>query len=136
MAVAALAGCSSHPQPPTGRWQGYYEAPDVMIAARLEISPTGTVRVSAPNAFADIASMSASDKAQLRNRLESGLAAAWPKVVPLDLEFDGKVFRKPSGIAPQIEWDKDKGQMTLFVYAGTHATIRVPLESVENFDSP
>jgi hypothetical protein len=107
-----------------------------MIAARLEIVPGGIVRVSAPDAFVDIASMSATDKAQLRDRLEEGLAAAWPQVMPLDLEFDGKVFRKPGGIAPQIAWDKATGQMTLFVYAGTHATIRVPLEPVENFDTP
>jgi hypothetical protein len=128
--AVALAACSDH-HPPVGRWEGLYQAPDVMIAARLEIAPSGAIRASAPNAFMDFATMDESQRAAMRDRLEFELARAWPSVGAIALDFDGATFRKPGGVAPQFEWDG--ARMAMIVYPGTHPSIRVPLVAVKKF---
>ena len=105
---------------------------DALIVARLEIAP-GAIRVSAPNAFAPFATMSKADREAMQEDLEGRLAAAWPSIGPSALRFDGKVFRKPGGVAPQMEWDPEHKQMTLVVYPGLHETIRLPLKAVDSF---
>jgi hypothetical protein len=131
LAAAGLAGCSD-PQPPLGRWEGAYTGDDALIVARLEIEPDA-IRVSAPNAFAEFSAMSTAEREAVERDLSARLAAAWPKIAPTTFSFDGKVFRKPGGVAPQMEWDPDKKAMTLVVYPGLHDTIRLPLTPVENF---
>lgn len=53
----ALSACAD-PRPPVGRWEGVYEDGGVIIVARLEITPAGVVRVSAPNAITEGAPLS------------------------------------------------------------------------------
>jgi hypothetical protein len=133
LSAAALAGCSENAQPPIGRWQGVYEDAGLMVVARLEIASNGAVRVSAPNASADLSAMPQIERAELRARLLSELAQSWDKVGTLPLEFDGKDFRKPGGVAPQLEWDAKGGRMTMIYYSGTRPSVRVPLNPVNRF---
>jgi hypothetical protein len=133
--LGALAACSGNPAPPAGRWQGVYEDGNLIVAARLEIDKGGHVRVSAPNAIGDFAAMPENDRAVLRARLVSGLAHSWPEIGTVPLDFDGKAFRKPGGVAPQLEWDAGAHRMTMIYYSGSRASVRVALQPVDNFDS-
>jgi hypothetical protein len=132
-ASAVLAGCSD-PKPPLGRWEGAYAGDDAMIVARLEIAPEA-IRVSAPNAFAAFSAMSDAEREAVQRDLTARLAAAWPSIAPSSFTFDGTIFRKPGGVAPQMEWDPEKKRMTLVVYPGLHDSIRLPLQAVDNFHS-
>ena len=132
LCVAGLYGCS-HPKPPAGKWEGTYESDDAMVVARLEITSNGTILVSAPNAQ-DLSAMSADDKAATRQKLAQDVVDAWDSVQPRTLDFDGTTFRKPGGVAPQMEWDKDNKHMTLIVYFGT-SSIRIPLHAVSDFSA-
>jgi hypothetical protein len=131
LCLVAAAGCSRHAQPPVGRWEGTYDAAGTMIAARLEIDAKGNIFVSAPDAenFTDTPDA----RAAIRTNLAQGLAAGWGDVQPRIFEFDGKTFRKPGGVAPQMEWDSSSNAMTLIVYLGMRSGIRVPLHPVKNF---
>lgn len=136
LAALALSGCWGHHTPPAGRWEGTYEAPDIMIAARVEVEPGGAVRVSAPN-YTDLQGATEEQKNDIRSGLASGLADAWDKIPARPLDFDGQDFRKPGGIAPQMHWDRTKKQMTLIVYLGTHPAIDIPLKQIDDFsDNP
>jgi hypothetical protein len=127
-----LSACSDA-RPPTGRWEGVYEDSGVIIAARLEIAANGKVRVSAPNAITSEGPLSPADRANIVQQLQSRLAMSWPAVEPLPLEFDGHVFRKPGGVAPQLEWDAGKKRMTMIYYSGNRNSVRVALTSVGEF---
>jgi hypothetical protein len=131
-AALVLAACSN-PPPPTGRWEGVYEDPGLIVAVRLEIDSADHVRVSAPNAVSGEQPLSQSDRAEIRGQLLEGLARSWPSVSPLPLEFDGKVFHKPGGVAPQLEWDAKSKRMTMIYYSGNRASVRVPLSAVAEF---
>jgi hypothetical protein len=133
--LAGAYGCS-HPKPPQGKWEGTYESDDTMVVARLEIASNGAILVSAPNAQ-DLASMPAGDKANIRQKLAEELSNDWDSVEPRTLDFDGTTFRKPGGIAPQMEWDAANKHMTLIVYFGTRPSIRIPMHAVKQFsDNP
>jgi hypothetical protein len=130
-----LFACAD-PRPPTGRWEGVYEDASVTIVARLEIAENGKIRVSAPNAITGASEMSPADRALLVHQLQTKLAASWPAVEPLPLEFDGSVFRRAGGVAPQLEWDAARKHMTMVYYSGNRNSVRVALSSVGEFDTP
>ncbi len=139
LAILALAAClaaCSKPAPPQGRWEGGYSGGGTMVAARVEVEADGQVRVSAP----DITSLENAKPEilqQNRDKLAADLASGWDGVVPRPLDFDGKTFRKPGGIAPQMVWDKSTNQMTLEIFIGANPALPVPLRPVENFhDDP
>lgn len=133
LCVAAAFGCT-RTNAPTGRWQGTYESQDVMIAARLEIDPGGNIFLSAPDAM-DIAGASSDDRLAIRQRLADDLTLAWGEAQPKQFAFDGHVFRKPGGVAPQLEWDPDRKSMTAVIYLGLRSGIRVPLHPVSDFSN-
>jgi hypothetical protein len=134
MAVG-LAACSK-PSPPVGRWEGGYSAGGTLVAARVEIGADGLVRVSAPD-VTNLQNAKPEQLQQQRDTLAADLASAWDGVAPRPFDFDGKTFRKPGGIAPQMVWDKDSNQMTLELYIGSDPALAVPLRPVDAFhDSP
>ena len=61
---------------------------------------------------------------QMREQLAADLATGWDGVAPRPFDFDGKTFRKPGGVAPQMVWDKDTNQMTLEIYIGANPPCR------------
>ena len=135
LGALVLASCSK-PAPPTGRWEGTYESGNTFIAARLEIATAGQVRVSAPDTTDDSVA-SEDDRIALRQNMAARLAGGWGEIAPRPMDFDGTTFRKPRGIAPQIDWDANSKTMTLYVYLGTHPAIKIPLKPVNDFsDDP
>jgi hypothetical protein len=131
--VVAIASCSQNKQPPIGRWEGTYETADEMVVARVEIVPNGTIYLSAPDAL-NITGVPDDQRAPMRARLAATLASDWGSVEGRTLEFDGRVFRKPGGIAPQMEWNPDSQTMTVVAYLGMK-TVRIPLRAVKDFSA-
>jgi len=132
--AAALTGCSK-PQPPVGKWEGGYESGGDLVVARVEILPSGQVKVMAPDYTNAVGSRARID--ELRARLAASLANGWSEVQPRTFEFDGKTFRKPGGIAPQMVWDKASNHLTLQLYIGSRPAMPVPLRPVDDFhDNP
>ncbi len=132
LAGLVLVGCSEHHVPPTGRWMGHYESPSVMVDAWLEILPNGQVRISAPDLLYP-GDPSDEERAEMRGRVASDLSDAWDEVALRRYDFDGHVFRKPGGIAPQMEWNAETHQMKLVFYFGTQHSIRIVMAPVKDF---
>jgi len=135
LAFLMLTACSK-PHPPQGRWEGGYDGNGTLVAARVEIGADGQVKVSAPD-LTNVQDARPEQLQQMRERLAADLATAWDTVTPRPFDFDGKTFRKPEGVAPQMEWDKSSNQMTLEIYIGANAALPVPLRPVDDFhDDP
>jgi hypothetical protein len=134
IAAMALASCGK-PQPPVGKWEGGYEAGGDLVAARVEILATGGIKISAPDVTNAMGSRDQIDA--MRAQLAADLANGWSGVDPRSFDFDGKTFRKPGGVAPQMIWDKDTNQMILELYIGASPAMPVPLRPVNDFhDNP
>jgi hypothetical protein len=133
-AVFMLTACSK-PVPPVGKWEGGYESGGDLVAARVEILPNGGVRIMAPDYTNAIGSREQINA--LRDQLAAGLVNGWSEVKPRTFDFDGKTFRRPGGVAPQMVWDKATNQMTLELYIGARPAMPVPLRPVADFhDNP
>ena len=132
--LLALTACSK-PTPPVGKWEGGYEGGADLVAARVEILPGGGVKISAPDITNAMGSRDQVDA--MRAQLAADLANGWSEVTPRSFDFDGKTFRKPGGVAPQMVWDKDTNQLTLELYIGARPALPVPLRPVNDFhDNP
>jgi len=132
--LLTVAACSK-PQPPVGKWEGGYEGGGDLVAARVEILPGGGVKISAPDVTNAMGSRDQIDA--MRAQLAADLANGWSEVTPRIFEFDGKTFRKPGGVAPQMVWDRDTNQLTLELYIGARPAMPVPLRPVNDFhDNP
>jgi hypothetical protein len=133
-ATVLLTACSKS-APPTGRWEGAYDSGQTFVAARVEIA-VGQVRVSAPD-ITDAGVANDADRAQMRENISERLAGGWGEVEPRPMDFDGTTFRKPGGIAPQIDYDPSSRHLTLYVYLGTQPALKIPLRPVAEFsDNP
>lgn len=133
LCLLGLFACS-HAKPPVGRWEGKYDSADIIVAVRLQIDASGNVYLSAPDAL-DFPAVSDEQRQAMHDRLARRLADAWGDVPARQFEFDGSTFRKPDGIAPQMEWDAASRQMTVIVYLERRPGIRVPLHAVTDFSS-
>jgi hypothetical protein len=131
----ALAGCSKHTPPPVGQWEGVYDTAEAMVAARVAIDDEGYVKIMAPNA--ELIGSDPKARQEMRDNLSSGLLAGWDRIDPRKMEFDGTVFRRPGGVAPQLEWDPQAHRMTMITYLGRGHPIRFKLHAVDDFsDDP
>lgn len=132
--ILGVTACSK-PRPPVGKWEGGYERGGDIVVARVEILPSGQVKVMAP----DITNVMG-PRAQIegyRARLSADLANGWGGIEPRNFDFDGKIFRKPGGIAPQMIWDKATNHLTLELYIGARSALPVQLRPVDAFhDNP
>ena len=133
LCLAGAFACS-HGKPPVGRWEGTYDASDVVVAVRLEIDASGNIFLSAPDAI-DFPAASDDERSAMHDRIASELASAWGGVTPREFEFDGSAFRKPGGVAPQMEWNSSSKQMTVIVYLERRPGIRIPMRAVSNFSA-
>lgn len=132
--LLGLVACSKS-APPIGKWEGGYEGGGTIVAARVEVLPGGQVKIMAPDITNAIGRREQID--QLRAQLAADLANGWSEVSPRAFDFDGKTFRKPGGVAPQMVWDKATNQMTLELYIGAKPALPVPLRPVDGFhDNP
>lgn len=131
-----LAGCSRDPQPPSGRWIGHFDSPTVMVVAWLEISPSGDVKVSAPD-YLDPGELSDEQRTSAHRRLVNQLYDDWGNVRARHYDFNGHIFRKPGGFAPQMEWNPATKQMKLVFYFGMQRSMHIPMTQVKEFtDDP
>jgi len=132
--LLAVSACSK-PRPPVGKWEGGYESGGDLVVARVEILPSGQIKVMAPDYTNAVGSRARIE--ELRARLAASLANGWSEVTPRTFDFDGKTFRKPGGIAPQMVWDKASNHLTLQLYIGSRPAMPVPLRPVDDFhDNP
>ena len=133
-ALVAVSACSKA-TPPVGKWEGGTESGGTLVVARVEILPNGQVKIMAPDITNVMGPRERID--QLRARLSADLTNGWSGVQPRSFDFDGKTFRKPGGIAPQMVWDKSSNHMTLQLYIGARPAFPVPLRPVDDFhDNP
>ena len=128
-----ISGCSESHKPPSGRWIGHLDSPAVMVDAWLEITPNGDVKVSAPDIL-DPGEPTDEQREAAHKRLANQVYDDWGSVHARHYEFDGHTFRKPGGVAPQMEWDPSSQKMKLVFYFAMQRSIRIAMSEVKDFN--
>jgi hypothetical protein len=133
LALACLLGLAacSEPAAPPGRWEGFSESPDWLIAVRLELQPNNTMRASALTALVTDADLPR--RYALEQELKTGMKAQWPSVTKTDIDFNGKSITRREGYAPIFVYEPNSRAMIFHFYAGGKLTEKVTLRPVGNF---
>lgn len=130
--MLGLAACSPT-KPPVGRWEGSYQSANTMIVARLKIDKDGAIYLSAPDALN--VNADPDQRAAIQARLAQDLDASWSLVPPRRMDFNGRVFRYPDHVAPQMRWHPASRTMTVIIYPGTLPEVDIPMHAVRSFDA-
>ncbi|MFN8947865.1 MAG: hypothetical protein ACK6DM_11340 [Alphaproteobacteria bacterium] len=128
-----LAACSQQ-QAPAGRWEGYLEDTEWIIAVRLQVNEGNTIYATALSL--DVSAMSNAARMENTQTLLQTLPEQWKEATPGEIDFSNNILRRKGGVAPLFVHEPSSNTMTFHFYAGGKLTRRVPLRPVEAFTPP
>jgi hypothetical protein len=128
-----LAACSQQ-QAPVGRWEGYLEDTDWIIAVRLQVNEGNTIYATALSL--EVSGMSGASRLENTQTLLQTLPERWKEATPGEIDFSNNILRRKGGIAPLFVYEPSGNTMTFHFYAGGKLTRRVSLRPVRTFTPP
>lgn len=130
LAIACLTGCGES-EAPKGRWEGFAESHDWLIAVRLEMQKGNMMRASALSAH--IAGTDLPRRRDLEQELRQGMKDQWSAVPKTGVSFTGNTITRQKGYAPLFIHQPASNAMVFHFYAGGKLTEKVTLRPVETF---
>jgi hypothetical protein len=130
LALLGLAACGER-EAPKGRWEGFSESQNWLIAVRLELQKDNVMRASALSAYVGDADLPR--KHQLEKELRQGMKDQWSAVTRTDIAFNGNTVTHKNGYAPLFVHQPASNAMVFHFYAGGKLTEKVTLRPVETF---
>jgi hypothetical protein len=125
-----LAGCGSG-QAPAGRWEGFSESAQWLVAVRLQVDPGNTIHATALSVSVD--GVSLPRRLELQRKIKTTLAEQWPEAVVGKIDYKDRTITKAGGYAPLFVFEPKTGAMTFYFYAGGKLTERIKLYPVKTF---
>ncbi|MBU6155906.1 MAG: hypothetical protein KJS87_03160 [Alphaproteobacteria bacterium] len=125
-----LAACSQQ-QAPVGRWEGYLEDTDWIIAVRLQVNEGNTIYATALSL--EVAGMSNAMRAENTETLLQTLPDQWKAAELGEIDFSDNILRRKGGVAPLFVYEPSDNTMTFHFFAGGKLTRRVYLRPVKSF---
>ncbi len=126
-----LAGCGQS-EAPHGRWEGYLDSPDWVIAARLQVDSGNVIHATALSV--NVADASLPKRVELTRKIKATMPEEW-ETAPLGrVDFKNNTITKTGGFAPLFVYDPKSRDMTFYFYAGRgKLTEKVRLHPVKEF---
>jgi hypothetical protein len=125
-----LAGCSSEPAP-IGRWEGYLEDSDWIIAVRLQVEEANTIYATALSV--EVEGMSLAERQSNADEVKRALPVQWETATSGEIEFRRNILTRKGGVAPLFVYDPSTKSMTFNFYARGKLTRSVLLLPVRKF---
>jgi hypothetical protein len=133
MSILLLTACSSDPAP-VGRWEGYHESSDWIVAVRLQVEPGNMIRATALSV--DVSGTSASEHARNARTIKRALPVQWETATRGEIDFRSNTLTRKNGNAPLFVYAPADRSMTFHFYAFGKLTRRVHLDPVKEFTGP
>jgi hypothetical protein len=128
--AATLTACGDATAP-RGRWEGFSESQNWLIAVRLEMHKNNVMRASALSAY--VADADLPRRHALEQDLRKGIKDQWNAVPRSDIAFNGNTITRKEGYAPLFVYQPGSKGMVFHFYAGGKLTEKVTLRPVETF---
>lgn len=125
-----LASCGQKTAP-EGRWEGFKETTDWLLAVRLQVEGNNAIRASALSI--NITGLSLPERYALRSKLKQALVDQWSRAPRGEVDFDDNVLVKHGGFAPLFSYDPKRRTMTFHFYARGKLTEKVTCTPVMEF---
>jgi hypothetical protein len=130
LATFCLAACSKD-ESLKGRWEGFSESQNWLIAVRLEMTKPGQMRASALSALVTDADLPR--RHALEQELRQGMKDQWSAVPQTDIAFTGNVVTRKEGYATLFVYEPASNAMVFHFYSGGKLTEKVTLRPIETF---
>jgi hypothetical protein len=125
-----LAGCGNG-EAPAGRWEGFSESAQWLIAVRLQVDPGNKIHATALSVSVEGASLPR--RMELETKIKSALTDQWPQAVVGKIDYKDGTITKAGGYAPLFVFEPKSRTMTFYFYAGGKLTERIKLYPVRAF---
>jgi len=126
----ALTGCGGN-DAPQGRWEGFSQSADWLLAVRLQVDKGNVIRATALSLNVD--GVSLPRRMELTREIRAALPDQWGSAPAGKIDFKDNVITKAGGFAPLFVYDPKTQTMTFQFYAGGRLTERVKLHLVRQF---
>jgi hypothetical protein len=130
MALTLLSACSGSQAPP-GRWEGFSQSAEWLVAVRLQVDPGNTIHSTALSV--SIEGVSLPRRLELTRKIKRTLVEQWPEAVVGKIDYKNRTLTKAGGVAPLFAFDPKSGSMTFHFYAGGKLTEKIKLYPVKYF---
>ena len=131
LALSWLTACGDT-QAPAGRWEGFSESQDWLVAVRLQVDPGNTIHSTALSVSVD--GVSLPRRLDLTHKIKATLVEKWPEAVVGKVDFNDETITKAGGYAPLFVFDPKSRGMTFYFYAGGKLTEKIKLYPVKQFE--
>jgi len=133
LTLSWLTACGNS-QAPQGRWEGFSESSDWLVAVRLQVDSGNTIHATALSVSVD--GISLPRRMDLARKIKTTLIEKWPEAVVGKVDYNDGTLTKAGGFAPLFAFDRKSGAMTFYFYAGGKLTERIKLYPVKHFTQP
>lgn len=130
LATLSLASCGES-EAPIGRWEGFSESQNWLIAVRLEMQKNNEMKASALSAF--VGDVELPQRHAFETELRDGMKSQWKDVTRTDVAFHANTITQKKGYAPLFVYQADSNSMVFHFYAGGKLTEKVTLRPVAAF---
>ena len=133
--IAALtltwaSACGSS-QAPQGRWEGFSQSAEWLVAVRLQVDSGNKIHSTALSV--SVEGISLPRRMELTRKIKQTLIRQWPAAVVAKVDYANKTLTKAGGVAPLFVFDPKSGAMTFHFYAGGKLTEKIKLYPVKDF---
>ncbi len=125
-----IAGCGN-PNAPQGRWEGFSESANWLLAVRLQVDSGNVIHATALSVEVD--GVSLPKRVELARRIKETLTEQWPDAVKGRVDYQNNTITKAGGYAPLFVYDPKSGAMTFHFYAHGKLTEKIKLFPVKKF---
>ncbi len=129
-AFVALTGCGAE-EAPVGRWEGFSESADWIVAVRLQVDKGNVIHATALSI--QVKDTTLPERLSLTNKIKRMLPLEWEHAVRGKVDFRNNILRRAGGVAPLFVFSPTDRTMTFNFYAGGKLTKHVRLHPVKNF---
>lgn len=125
-----VASCSNS-DAPAGRWEGFIDSSDWIIAVRLEVQSGNNIRASALSA--NVEGMTLLNRFETARQLKTAMRVQWPQASHGEVDFHDNTMTRAGHVAPLFVFNQRKRTMTFYFYAGGKLARTVECIPVERF---
>ena len=125
-----VAGCSSA-EAPTGRWEGFSQSANWLVAVRLQVDKGNVIHATALSV--QVVDTSLPERLNLTQKIKAMLPEEWKHAPVGKVDFKNNIMTRAGGFAPLFVFDPSRKTMTFNFYAGGKLTERIKLYPVKDF---
>jgi hypothetical protein len=116
---------------PTGRWEGFSQSANWVVAIRLQVDKGNVIHATALSI--QVAGTSLPERVSLTQKVRAMLPSEWKHAPIGKIDFKENIITRAGGFAPLFVYDPKRRTMLFNFYAGGKLTEHIRMYPVKEF---